>query len=281
MSTIKTYKVKFKNGKTFTANIERYDSAQEVVRDCRTRKITDSSFHDQFTEYFSKSWEGVDSYDEALDLLRNGYQPTVDAFKASMKIGGTGSEKRIAFENNVHGFAPIVPLALKGVPNSMINMTMRPMKCKVVDVYYDIGVNSGTSPETIIENGQKVLGAIIALEKQGYRFNLYAFQSYNDPKSSDMLCVKVKSSDKPIDLKRISFPLTHPAFFRVIGFDWVSKMPIAKYRSRYGHPFPIDVPEKADRDEFVKQAFGDNAIYISNTELKNKGIDYLKEVLAK
>lgn len=279
MSTIKTYEVKFSNGHKFKATIERYESAQDMVQDCRTRKITSDRFHDKEHESMDESWDGVNSYDEALELLKTGYQPTVEKLACSLKMNKSGTSKRISFENNVYGFAPVVPLALKGVPNSMINMTMKQIKCKVIDVYYDMAVNCGTSTSTIIENGQKVLGAIIELEKQGYRFNLYSMQSYNDDTSSDMVCIKVKSSDKPIDLKRISFPLTHPAFFRVIGFDWYSKTPLGKFRPAYGRAFTRAVTSKDDREAFAKQALGENAIYISSESITNKGIDHIKEVL--
>jgi len=261
MSVIKSKKFVFSTGKKFKANIEFYNSAQEVVDDCKTRKNTSSSFHDYSKESVKEDWHGVKTYEEALELLRTGYQPTVDAFK-NVKFKSSGNGKRISFQNNIAGFAPVVPLALKGVPNSMINMTMKPIKCKVIDVYYDMTVNCSTSTETIIENGQMILGAIKELENQGYRFNLYAVQSYSESSDADVLCIKVKSSDKPLDLKRISFPLTHPAFFRVIGFDWYGKCPVATYRCAYGRGMGYELSD-TELKEFAKQAFGDNAIYMS------------------
>lgn len=277
MSTIYKKIVSTKRHKNYEFTIERYDSAMEVADDCSKRKITDSSFTDQSRKSMD-GWEGVKNYDEALDLLKNGYQPTVEKLKEKAKANVTGVHKRISFGNDVHGFAPVVPLAMKGVPQSMINMTMKPMKCKVVDVYYDITCSCGTSSSQIIENGQKLLGAILELERQGYRFNLYAVQGYNNDKSSDMLIVKIKSSDKPIDLKRISFPLTHTAFFRVIGFDWYSKFPKGKYRSGYGHAIPYEF-EGDEKVELGKQLFGNNAIVIYGTDIKNNGEEHIKEVL--
>lgn len=276
MSTIQKYKIKVDN-KNFSVNLERYSSAQDMVADCKTRHNTSTSFHDYTTHSVSKDWEGVDSYQEALDLLSGGYQPTVDKLSASLKVNRTGVTKRIVFENNVHGFAPVVPLAMMSIPNSMINMTMKPIKCKVIDVYYDMTVSSGTSTEQIIQNGQKLLSVIIDLEKSGYRFNLYAVQGYCDDSSADMVCIKVKSSDKPIDIKRISFPLTHPAFFRVIGFDWYGKCPVAKYRSGYGRALTYCVK---DHRSFAKQVFGDNAVYFSGNNLKYEEEKHLKEVLS-
>ena len=278
MGIINSYKVKLNNRKTYSINVERYSSAQEVVQDCRSRKITDSSFDDMSSKHLDFSWEGVHNYDEALELLRTGYQPTVDKLQGALKANRTGTQKRITFENQVHGFAPIVPLAMKGVPNSMINMTMKPIKCKVIDVYYAMNCGSSASANDIIGYGQKLLSAIIELEKQGYRFNLYAVQAYSDYDNADMLCVKVKSSDKLLDLKRMSFPLTHPSFIRVIGFDWYSKCPTARYRSAYGRALHYSLSDK-EVDEIAKQVLGDNAVYISAVKVRETGEEHLKEVL--
>lgn len=251
------------NGRKFSINIERYMSADDVVKDCKSRKKLHSGYKDYSTyNGYYMSFHGVESYDEALDLLKNGYQDSVDKLKQSMKLSVSGNGKRIAFKNDVAGFAPVVPLALKGVPQSMISTTIKPIKCKVVDVYYDMTCPSRTSSDTIIKNGQAVLSAISELEAQGYRFNLYAVQCYTDNATADVLCVKVKSSDKPLDIKRLSTPLTHPSFFRVIGFDWISKTPNGKYRDSYGFALRNSIGERRYQD-FAKTAFGDNAVFIS------------------
>ena len=263
MGVIKSKTLNIKGCGKYSTNVEFYESAFDVVKDCKSRKITSSSFYDYDNGYeIDESFTGVKTYDEALDLLKNGYQPTVQGLGRALRTNNRAIEKRIKFENNIYGFSPVVPLALKGIPNSMINSQMKPIKCKVIDVYYDMTVCAGTSTKTIIENGEKILSAIIDLEKQGYRFNLYAVQCYADSNSADCLCVKVKSSNKPLDLKRISFPLTHPAFFRVIGFDWYGKCPVAKYRSGYGHSPSRDFSDNQMK-EFVKQTFGENACYVN------------------
>lgn len=276
MSTIQSKDFKLSNGRRIKMNVETYLSAQEVVKDGKTREITDNRF-DNMMKTCDEEFTSVKSYDEALDLLKNGYQPTVEKLNESLKCKANGFEKRIQFENSIHGFSPIVPLALKGVPNSMMNMTMKPIKCKVIDVYYDMTTSCGTKTKTIIENGQKILSAIVALEKKGFRFNLYAVQSYFEDGSGDMLCVKIKSSDKPLDLKRMSFPLTHPAFFRVIGFDWYSKCPTAKYRYGYGRAVAYELNSN-ERMEFGKNMFGEGAVYLSIKTVNEQSDESLKEV---
>ena len=271
-------KVKISDRKKLDSVIETYNSAWEVVKDCRERPITDSNFNDKSKESFD-SWEGVKSYDEALELLEKGYQPTVDKLKEKMKdLGKMGYQKRMRVENNVVGGAPIVPLAMMGIPKSMLDTKIKPIKCKVIDVYYDLTCNCGTSSDKIIKNGQKLLGAIMELEKQGYKFNLYAVQSYSDETSVDMLVVKVKSSSQPLDLKRMSFPLTHTGFFRVIGFDWYSRCPKATYRSGYGRGLSYNLnAEQLNR--FAKEAFGDNALYLCGKDIMYQEEKYIKETL--
>lgn len=261
----------------YNFHIERYDSAMEVVEKCRSRKRTSTEFHDMPNKKLN-GWNGVSTYGEALELMQRGYQPTVEKMRGVFKAGKIGESKRFAFQNSVVGFSPVVPLALKGVPNSMINMTMKPIKAKVVDVYYDMTSACGVGSDDIIKAGQTLLGTVVELERQGYRFNLYAVQTYTDSRDADMLVVKVKDASKPLDLKRISFPLTHTAFFRVIGFDWYSKVPGGRYRSAYGcalaHTF-----KKDKLPEIGRQLFGNNAVYLSATQILQMDKDHVKEVL--
>lgn len=279
MSTIIEKTVKVGASKAMKVMCERYNSANEVVTDCEKRGITDSSFENVKGFDSGKfKWCGVESYEHAMDLMRHGYQPTVEKLKDQMKISRQGSGKRISFVNNIVGANPIVPLAMMGVPNCMVDMQMKPIKCKVVDVYYDMTMSCCTKPEEIIANGQKLLGVILDLERAGYRFNLYGVQSYCGSSDMDMLAVRVKSANQPIDLKRMSFPLTHVGFFRVIGFDWYSKTPKGKYRGGYGHGLGYDLNDSQIK-LFAKNMFGDNAVYISAAKMSDENSDHLKEVL--
>lgn len=264
----------------FDTKVEIYNSAEEVVNDCRNRPIRWSDYNIDRKE-IKKSWQGVDSYDEALTLLKDGYQPVVEQFKEELKVAPKEGA-RISFYNNIQGFAPVVPLALKCIPNCMVDMSMKPIKAKVIDVYYDVVANAGVSPDQIIKAGKAILGTIIELEKQGYRFNLYAVQSYygRDKKTVDFLCIKIKSSDRPMDLKRMSFPLTHPAFFRVIGFDWQAKSPIARYNG-WGRGCAISREYGRNTiKELMTQVFGTTACYVSCAKFieDNYNKDKLKEV---
>lgn len=249
-------------------NIEVFNSAYEVAEVNAKRERTDCRFHDMERYVRTKTrWFGVESYDEALELLRTGYQPVIEDLKQSFKMTRQGTAKRFRFENNVHGFAPVVPLALKGVPNSMANMTMKPIKAKVVDVFYDMTVNCGVSSRAQMKAGREVLAAIIEMERQGYRFNLYATISFTGWSNADIVCIKIKSAEQPLDLKRVSFPMAHTGFFRVIGFDWYGKVPGGTYRSGYGQGAYMRWGKDRSREIF-EEAFGKkNIVYFSAQEL--------------
>lgn len=280
MGFLKHADVKAFNNEHF--NVEIYDSAYQVVKDCEERKITSSSFDNMRKKVDDPDWYGVASYQEALDLMETGYQPTVDELKKGIKANLSGQAKRITFHNDVVGYAPIVPLAIMGVPQSMMNSHMKQVKAKVIDVYYDMTATCDKEPKQFIDAGAKLLGAIMELEMQGYRMNVYCVQGYFSPGSGcDLLCVRVKSANQPLDLKRISFPLTHPAFFRVIGFDWYSKVPGGIHRWGYGHNLSRDFNNEHMQNGF-KELFGNNAVVFSASQIiKNKDSkDHLKEVIA-
>lgn len=263
-------------------NVEVFDSANEVASVSARRKITNASFHDMSNpSEVDQDFTGVHSLDEALELMRSGYQPTVDKLKNGLRGANVqGQGKRISFFNDVVGYAPIVPLALQGVPTAMMNSYMKPIKAKVLNIYYDMTASCGTSKEQIIEAGQKLLGAIMELEMQGYKFNLYATQNYCDSgKGGDMLVTKIKSSNTPLDLKRISFPLTHPAYFRVIGFDWYSKTPNGKYRIGYGRSVACDYSEEDMRNGF-QELFGQNCVVFSCAKVLGKDEQHFKDAIS-
>lgn len=259
-------------------NVELFEAPAEVVEENKRRSLTDTRFHDMPNYRISKSDYGVDSYAEAMELMEKGYQANVeklDNFDSDLQ----GIEKRITFANDVVGYAPVVPLAIMGVPNCMMNSRQKPIKAKVLDVYYDMTARWGTTPDQFIKAGQKMLSAIMQLEMQGYKFNLYTTQSYYDSGlGTDMLAVKIKGSNEPLNIKRMSFAIAHTAFFRVVGWDWYSRFPIGTYREGYGTS-PFYSRDKDEVSQAFREMFGDNAVCFSATELIDKNIETVKELL--
>lgn len=277
MSTVKTYKSDFFGGHL---NIEMYNSALEVANDLEVREMK-KEWHDPYNG--KKDFVGA-TKEETYRMLREGYQPVVEALKAKTRFTASGQTKRFKTFNDVAGFAPIIPNAIMGLPNSMVNSAMKPIKTKVLDIYYEMTCPAYRNASELIKAGQKILGVIMELEAQGYRFNLYCVQGYYEKGNGcDMLCVKVKSANQPMDLKRMSFPIAHTAFFRGIGFDWYSKFPKSTYRAGYGCPICFNKSQSEIQEEYRK-LMGKSAIYFSAETIIQKEDDaekYMKEVLTK
>lgn len=277
---------------------EEYSTVYRMARDLQTRKITDDRFDDKAKEYADrrKEWYGNLTFGEALDTLAKGYEPTTKKLKETLKLSlkkMTASEKRIRFEESVEGFQPIVPLAIMNIPTSMLDVKIKNIKAKVINIFYDATFLSDKSSDEIIKLGQNVFETIIRLEHCGYRFNLYVVNAFCDEsdKDIDMLIVKIKSSNQVIDIRKMSFPLTHTAFYRLLGFSWFEKTPNGKYKGM-GYGVTLDVyykryfSDKELRKEFFDKVFGKNAIYISGNDIlettrgeeerRKKIIEYLK-----
>lgn len=280
MSLQKQMVISTKNHSKFDVRLEEYNSAFEVAEDCKTRKITNSGFENvrYSSEYGGEdSWNGCASYDEALDLLKNGYIKQVEKIKQEIAKTVHGQSKRIKFDNDIVGYAPIVPLAILGVPNSMINSTMKPIKAKVLDVYYDMTCSCGTDSKDIINVGIEFLKTIASMEMQGYRIKLTAIQSYTNSSYATILKVNLKSANQPLDLKRVSFPTMHTAFFRVIGFDWYSKTPHGKYLCGYGHNIKQEFEDEEEFADLKTKLFGNNIVYVAAKVLTRLPKDKIAE----
>lgn len=273
--------VTLSNGKKVSVHAEIYNSVRCLEEDCNTRSVHIDDYRLNNSD-IHKDWHGVDSYEEAVQYLRDGYSPVVESLKTTLKRSDN-QEKTYRSFNNICGYVPVVPLALKNIPTNMVDMDRNVPKDKVIDIYYDITANCDKEVEQFLKAGEALLSVLIGLEQSGYRFNLYAVQSYNNDTKTDLLCVKVKSSDRPLDIKRMSFALIHPSFFRVIGFTWESQSPVTRYVG-FGRGTALrHAHSKESISKIIQSTFGDNAHYISGALLIENGYDkeYIKEEICR
>ena len=166
---------------TFPINLEVVDNGWEVVDLSSTRRLTDERFRSEadFTKDLKESFYGVRNISDAYQLMRSGCPEITKELKDyESKINLSGESKRVRFQNDIVGFAPVVPLAMQGVPNCMSNCEYKSMKNKVINVYYEMGASARYEPSDFRKGGCKLLGALMKLEMSGYRFNLYGFASF-------------------------------------------------------------------------------------------------------
>lgn len=212
--------------------METYNSFTELLETCDSRK---QNFGDARTEEDFR-FTGVHNYEEARELLQYGYSKDIKYIQAKVgELQKQGTVNKPKFINDIVGYAPIVPNAIIGIPQSMINQKMNPKKAKVVTVVYNGGNPARRDKKDILEYGAKFVSYVMNLEKQGFRVKIDSLLSFNNGDSENyILRVPVKSEFNPIDLKRICFPLIHSAMQRSIGFDWYERLPEARQISGYG-----------------------------------------------
>ena len=229
-------------------DLERVTNSRPFIWGDNSREVTDE-------EYFRK----CSSYGEAQSYLLNGYNENVDKMvKGVHALQKAGRSQKIKRYADVVGFTPIVPNAIMGLPTSMLNQKKVQVQSKIITIVCDIGVSGGVKADKVLEFGCKLINCIMNLEKNGYRVRLDVLQSFSTKAEQYWLRVPLKNENQPVNIKRLSFPLTHVAFLRYICFDWVERLPKSKELSGYGYPVYV---EKQYRDN-IEHYLRDNEVYI-------------------
>lgn len=265
----------------FRTTIEFFDSAVELYEVTKNRPSTrycdklDSDGHD-------KSWcGGIGTTEQAVKMLYEGWEDKVPEARLKIReIQNTIPKAKRSIQNGPVGFAPVVPLAIMGVPDCMVTDTRKQVKSRVVEIYYDFGATADVSAKSLTWAGMRVLAEIIKLEQMGYRVRLNGIHWQSVDDHGDAAAVRLKSEYAPIDLKRLMFPMFHPGYFRIIHFGWYDRCPTEQYIPSYGTS--IYRFSQSEEDAIVEQCLGPRAIFISAARMiameddPSKVDDYLK-----
>ena len=140
------------------------------------------------------------------------------------------------FFNDYVGFAPDVGAYLEGSPLAMINKYERPNKR--VTIHINTSYAGDTRKEKIFNRGAATIAAIEILELLEFMVDLKLFEmSYCDTEvhlSEFML----KSPDERLNMRKLFFPLCHPAWVRRLNFRLMETTPDIHpmWVSNYGLP---------------------------------------------
>ena len=250
--------------------LETYNSFQEILDTCNRREVKEDVkyHHDETRKKHGGDFMGTESYEEAVMLLKHGYTKGIEGMKKSIKeLEKQGTVQKISFKNDVVGYAPVVPLAIQGVPNCMINNIRVPKKAKVITLVVDMAVSGGTSKESVYEYGKKVVQKLIQLENSGFRVRLEYMKCFNNGSHHTAVSTVIKNENQPLDLKRIMFPLTNVAMQRYISWDWYDRVPNAVFEDDRGRSLSTlsDAKRKRITDVLVSDSknkyiicYGDN-----------------------
>ena len=180
------------------------------------------------------SWSGTSTFEEAADLLRNGWTYGAQDLTKKLKIAEADKQVQSTYKNilSMAGYQAIVPLYLNGVPNNMVNKKLVPVKQKVLTINKALSCSASVSSETLKAESVKCFQIIKKIEASGIRVNL------NLLISTGHVCVKIrlKSANEKLNVSKLAFPLIHTAMFRRLYFRFIETYPTIprSYRSGYG-----------------------------------------------
>lgn len=223
---------------------ENFTSLNELIRTLDTRKANKvfecrrGNLASQNDDY---DFTRTHSYKEAVELLKNGYTEPLAEIKKGVETNARGmTAQKTEVKNDVVGYAPCVPNAILGIPQSMINKKTAVKKSKIITIIHDAHESAWVSGKTFTKAGITTLSIVNSLEAQGYRVALkVAFFDGSYGKEKVFATAKLKDWRQPLDFKKITFPFCHPSMLRRIGFKYLEthpKITESGFSIGYSHP---------------------------------------------
>lgn len=173
--------------------------------------------------YGTKSWE------DAEELIRYGWDEPVKELKSELsklQARSNVTTQKARPRNSVVGYAPCVPAAIMGLPESMIATERVPSKVKAVSIIYANTDAGGARRSEYIKAGAAMLKLVNELELKGYRVRLVCeFKAAIEGREVHVCRVVIKDWKQPLDLKKIAFPIANPSMQRRFGFRHLETVP--------------------------------------------------------
>ena len=244
---------------------EKFDNLTVMMRELESRKNNPHMEWANSSHVMGGSFTGTETWDEAKSLLLNGWEEPLEQLKKGVgqNIKTNVTRSKAIPSTGIVGYAPCVPNAIIGLPNSMITTQRTPSKVKAVSLTYSVGVNCSWNTEEITKAGIAALNVVNDLELQGYRVALNV-EILSAGKGNEDLCacVKVKDWRQPMDLKKLAFTIANPSMLRRFGFRWLETTPLMTrddFASGYGIPL-------SNKDYETHLSIVQNSGYISKNE---------------
>ena len=214
-------------------------------------------------------WYGTRSYSEAEDMMVKGFSEVVAKLHKNVVEQTKINSKFYADvnhampHNDIRGYIPNVPNAIRNIPQSMINIDKKPIKRKTLSIIYGVGGNCMQNRSYFENAGIALLSAVDIIERCGIQTKIeLAFFLSESGDEFPLPTVMIKNYGERFSIQKVSFPLVHTSMFRRIGFKWLETTPLITDRGfagGYGH-----APSYQTSAEAVEQALKGKGIYLDN-----------------
>ena len=203
----------------------------------------------------SYSFTQTQSYEEATKLLKDGWSSMAQEITKKLNVikNQVVNEHVQKILYDVVGFQASVPRYLQGIPTSMVNKKLVPVKQKVITLDKDISYNAGIKTEQIIEASIQTLQLIKKIEAQGIRVNLNLIWGVAAGDTKEVAKVRLKSANERLNISKLSFPLVHPSMLRRLCFRYLEVAPTVTKSYTWGYGAPLDGSQLKTycKDEYV------------------------------
>ena len=196
-----------------------YDSLGEFLVAAQREPLIGNPSSREETGTFGEKWSGTSTFAEAIDLAVKGWAEGCKRLMTAMAAAQSAPAFTPALMMDVAGAYPIAALAAAGDPCSMVDL--QPVEDRVrpiVRLVVQRGGSAAYDPEEFMNYGAAVLSYIEGLEAASFRVEIEVAFAANIPPVDHYLSVIVKRAEDPLEIDRLAYVLTHPAFFRRIGF---------------------------------------------------------------
>lgn len=233
--------------------IERYNGVNEFVKTISSRKPnTVWAGKELSSDTADKQFTMTKNYAESVEIMTKGYADGLNEMKATKgtKVRTASNVSKRIPQASVVGYAPHVPNAIAGIPQSMIGTQTITMKSKVISIIYNGGGDCGVYTADFVRAGRNLLEVVTMLELQGYRVGVEIMDDFCGSEQKGFLFIKVKEQRQPINPLKLAYMLIHPSFFRRQGFRWLETCPEIESKPLYygyGHPLYIECKQNMDK----------------------------------
>lgn len=217
-------------------NHNKYETVSEYIKDIETaetsrlfqKNVGENRLSSRTEEKDGETWYCTKNYAAAADLLANGDAAAAakidDGVKAKFAKCATVADAIVKKHRlSIVGGSVNVPAYLAGSPRCMRRQITKKVRSKVLTIVYANTAPWHVGGDELADVNANVVSAIMAIEKAGYRVNLYLLQasSTRDMKNTCSALIKIKNSGAYINILNMAYTLINPSFFRRHNFRYI------------------------------------------------------------
>lgn len=222
-----------------------FDSIGELVKHCNEAQVNQMFKADQASIRGDYSFTNTRNFDEAMQLVTNGWDSGSKNLTEKLKIANLKQQSKEVKRaiNDIVGFQVNVPRYLLGIPTNMVNQKAVKRKQPIITLIKSISYSGAVSADTILEDSVKFLQIVQEIEKKGIRVNIYTHRHGWKGDEEHVCRVKIKGANERLNISKMSFPLTHPSFLRRLMFrvtETELRLKDNQWSGTYGQPATED-----------------------------------------